>query len=56
MITKFVRILGLKRFQDFKVCLALGQENAAASSEIFGEVSLDDDVASICVYYLHDEL
>ncbi|MBS1128591.1 MAG: transcriptional regulator [Nitrospirae bacterium] len=48
MITKFVRLLGLKGYQDFKVRLALGQENSAPAADIFGEVSLDDDASSIC--------
>jgi DNA-binding MurR/RpiR family transcriptional regulator len=48
MITKFVRILGLKGYQDFKVRLALSQENSAPASYIFGEVSLEEDAASIC--------
>jgi RpiR family carbohydrate utilization transcriptional regulator len=48
MITKFVRILGVRGYQDFKVRLALSQENNAPAAEIFGEVSLDDDAASIC--------
>ncbi len=48
MITKFVRILGLRGYQDFKVRLALGQDTSAPASHIFGEVSLDDDAASIC--------
>jgi RpiR family transcriptional regulator, carbohydrate utilization regulator len=48
MITKFVRILGIGGYQDFKVRLALSQENNAPAADIFGEVSLDDDAASIC--------
>ncbi|MGA2479880.1 MAG: MurR/RpiR family transcriptional regulator [Spirochaetia bacterium] len=48
MITKFVRILGVRGYQDFKVRLALSQDNHAPAAEIFGEVSLDDDAASIC--------
>jgi RpiR family carbohydrate utilization transcriptional regulator len=48
MITKFVRLLGLKGYQDFKVRLALGQENGTPAAHIFGEVSLDDDAATIC--------
>ena len=48
MITKFVRLLGLKGYQDFKVRLALGQENGTPAAHIFGEVSLDDDAAAIC--------
>jgi RpiR family transcriptional regulator, carbohydrate utilization regulator len=48
MITKFVRILGIKGYQDFKVRLALSQQSSAPAAEIFGEVSLDDDAASIC--------
>jgi DNA-binding MurR/RpiR family transcriptional regulator len=48
MITRFVRLLGLKGYQDFKVRLALGQENNAPEAQIFGVVSLDDDAAAIC--------
>jgi DNA-binding MurR/RpiR family transcriptional regulator len=48
MITKFVRLLGLRGYQDFKVRLAMSQENAASPSHIFGEVSLDSDVDTIC--------
>jgi DNA-binding MurR/RpiR family transcriptional regulator len=48
MITKFVRLLGLRGYQDFKVRLAMGQDNMASPSHIFGEVSLDSDVATIC--------
>ena len=49
MITKFVRTLGVRGYQDFKVCLAISQDtNTSAGREIFGEVSLDDDAASIC--------
>jgi DNA-binding MurR/RpiR family transcriptional regulator len=48
MITKFVRILGVKGYQDFKVRLAMSQDNNAPADEIFGEVSLDADAASIC--------
>jgi len=48
MITKFVRALGVRGYQDFKVCLAMSQDNNAPAAEIFGVVSLDDDAASIC--------
>jgi DNA-binding MurR/RpiR family transcriptional regulator len=48
MITRFVRLLGLKGYQDFKVRLALGQENNTPEAQIFGVVSLDDDAAAIC--------
>ena len=48
MITKFVRLLGIRGYQDFKVRLALSQQHNARSEEIFGEVSLDDDAEAIC--------
>ncbi len=48
MITRFVRSLGLKSFQEFKVRLALNDGTKAADSIIFGELSLDDNAASVC--------
>jgi RpiR family transcriptional regulator, carbohydrate utilization regulator len=47
MITKFVRLLGIRGYQDFKVRLALSQQHNTRATEIFGEVSLDDDAAAI---------
>ena len=48
MITKFTRGLGFRGFQEFKICLALSPEKGESDSMIYGEVSLDDDVVSIC--------
>jgi RpiR family carbohydrate utilization transcriptional regulator len=48
MITKFVRTLGVRGYQDFKVRLAMSQDKNVPAAEIFGKVSLDGDSASIC--------
>lgn len=47
MITKFVRTLGFEGFKEFKIYLAT-DSRGEGKELIYGEISLKDDVKSIC--------
>ena len=47
-ITKFVRTLGYNAFHDLKISLARASSREKKDENLYGEISLDDDVENIC--------
>jgi len=56
MITKFTRLLGFNGFQEFKISLARTSSQSKTDEIIFGEISLDEDVKSICKKIYHNNI
>lgn len=47
-ITKFIKTIGYSGFHELKIYLARGTSHMQASDVIYGEISLDDNVESLC--------
>lgn len=48
MITRFTRNLGYKGFHEFKISLAVTSDKSKLNDFLYDEISLDDDIKSIC--------
>jgi DNA-binding MurR/RpiR family transcriptional regulator len=55
-ITKFVRLLGYNGFQDLKISLARRGSQEDEGDKLYGEISLDDDVETICTNVFYNNI
>ena len=55
-ITKFIKTLGYKGYHELKICLARGYSNMQRDVVIYSELSLDDDVESICTKIFYNNI
>lgn len=56
-VTKFIKNIGYGGFQDLKICLARTYRSSAQNTDvIYGELSLDDEVESICSKIFHNNM
>lgn len=55
-ITKFIKTIGYNSFHDLKICLARATNVGQSEDVIYGEISLDDDVESICTNVFYNNI
>jgi len=55
-VTKFIKTIGYNSFHDLRICLARAPRNTVGEDIIYGEISLDDDVESICTNVFHNNI
>jgi DNA-binding MurR/RpiR family transcriptional regulator len=55
-VTKFIKTIGYNSFHDLRICLARANTNTTEEDIIYGEISLDGDVESICTNVFHNNI
>ena len=55
-ITKFIKTIGYDGFQELKICLARTSGPFKAGDVLYGEISLDDNIESICTKIFHNNM
>jgi DNA-binding MurR/RpiR family transcriptional regulator len=56
MITKFTRNMGYNGFHEFKLSLAVTSDQTKPNDFLYDEISLDDDIESICTKIYHNNI
>jgi DNA-binding MurR/RpiR family transcriptional regulator len=55
-ITKFIKTIGYNGFQELKICLARTSGATQSDNVIYGEISLDDNIETICTNVFYNNI